>query len=370
MKIIKQHAVLYFIFILLSGYNIHASDKVISYQSLIKNEFGQIVPNSTYQMDFVLYTDSTAGSIVWAESADITTTNGLMNHNIGSVNSLSSDLFAAYHNLYLEIRIGGEPISPRTPITGSAYAFTAGNLNTVDSSGMSSIATDENSHSLTIFDPTGVPYITLQNKPSDSALILPDSAINADEILDEPGLTLSTETNLITLNTGEMMDLTTVTIEIPDNGYIVLYGKCYLLLSGTTGANSAIVQIDENEGGGTQFPYYAIAGLSGYVNSGTNYFPIMVTRVYYKSKGTYTFRLEGKADNPLPAVAQSWDHILSAFYYPTSYQGVAAIITDPYGFNQAVPIKVDSDTLNHHSGTYYKVDLRELEIKDKQKIQK
>lgn len=339
-----------------------ASDRQISYQGQLSGIDGTPVADGLYSVDFILYTDSVGGSVVWAENTNVQTSNGLFSYQIGSSNNLSSSLFQQYPTLFLELRIGGEALLPRNRLGASAYTFSASEISGYDSIGIQTIQTDSDNRSLTIFDSLGNSYITLQHKIGDSALIFPDSSINAEEILNEPGLTSSIDISLTTLTYSEMIDLTTVTIETPADGYIVLYGKCYLLLSGTTGANSAIVQIDENEGGGTQFPYYDIAGLSGYQNSGTNYFPIFVTRVYYKPQGIYTFRLEGKANNPLPAVAQSWDHILTAFYYSTSYRGVEAVVANPFQYDNAVPILDDSTRDTRH---LYKVDLRELEMKDK-----
>lgn len=340
-----------------------ASEKQINYQGQLSDINGMPVADGLYSIDFVLYTDSVGGSVVWAENSEIQTSGGLFSYQIGSSNSLNSSLFQQYPILFLELRVGGESILPRSRLGATAYAFSASDISGYDNDGIQTVETDSENRSLTIYDSLGESYITLQHKSGDSALIIPDSSINADEILNEAGLTSSINISLTTLTNSEMIDLTTVTIEIPEDGYIVLYGKCYLLLSGTTGANSAIVQIDANEGGGTQFPYYAIAGLSGYQNSGTNYFPVFVTRIYYKSQGIHTFRLEAKANNPLPAVAQSWDHILSAFYYPTSYRGVEAIIADPFNFDN--PIQISTDSLRD-TKQYYKVDLRELEIKDKE----
>ncbi len=341
--------------------DIQAADKQISYQGRLTNTDGSPVADASYSLEFLLYTDSTGGSIVWAESADVVTADGLFSYLIGSVNSLSSSLFQQHRILFLELRVSGEPVLPRSRLGAMPYSFSANELSGYDSDDNLTIQTDSENRSLTIFDSLGNSYITLQQKDGDSALILPESAVNAYEILDEPGIASSIDLNLTTLITNEMIDLTKVTIEIPDDGYIVLIGKCYFLLSGTTGANSAIVQIDQNENGGTQFPYYTIAGLSGYVNSGTNYFPAFVTRTYYASQGTYTFRLEAKANNPLPAVAQSWDHILTATYYPTSYYGVEAVVADQIEYSNAVPISVEN---RDDSKQYYKVDLRELEIKE------
>ncbi len=339
-----------------------AVEKQINYQGQLSGIDGTPVADGLYSIDFFLYTDSVGGSAIWSENSDVLTSNGLFSYQLGSKNSLSSTIFQQYPTLFLELQIDGEAILPRNRLGTSAFAFSASDISGYDNNGIQTIQTDSDNRSLTIFDSLGGNYITLQNKIGDSALIFPESSVNADEILDEPGLTSSIDISLTTLTNSEMMDIMTVTIETPADGYIVLYGKCYLLLSGTTGANSAIVQIDENEGGGTQFPYYSIAGLSGYQNSGTNYFPIFVTRTYYKSKGIYTFRLEAKANNPLPAVAQSWDHILTAFYYPTSYRGVEAIVANPFNYDNPIPISADN---GRDTRQYYKVDLRELEVKDK-----
>ncbi|HOZ09087.1 MAG TPA: hypothetical protein PKW75_12455, partial [candidate division Zixibacteria bacterium] len=132
-----------------------------------------------------------------------------------------------------------------------------------------------------------------------------------------------------------------VEITIPYDGLIVLYGKCYAVLSGTTGPNGAQVQIDAVEGGLPIFPYYTQAGLSGFVNTGANYFPAVVTRTYYKEAGTYEFRLEAKATQPSPALAQTWDHVLTALYFPTAY-GYTTVSTKTAGGVATPPPGSDS----------------------------
>lgn len=348
---------------ILLSFPVFAFPRLINYQGHLTNPDGSSLADSTYQFNFSIFADSTQGVSLWSESNYLTTKDGFINYKLGSKNPFPSNLFTDYKNLYLEIDINGETLAPRTLLTAVPYAFNSGNLTVTDSNDTLAIATSAKDHRLTIFDTLGNEKIILQG--SDDGVILPDSSINAEEIKDEPGITVNTNIDLITLITGVMTDLVTVTITIPDNGYIVLYGKCYLLLSGTTGPNTAIVQIDENEGGPTQFPYYTIAGLSGYVNSSTNYFPAFVTRIYYKSKGTYTFRLEGRASYPSPALAQSWDHVLTAVYYPTSYRGVQIISADPMGIPNAVPFEVKDTNRYRPNGTYYKVDLQYLEKKEK-----
>lgn len=338
---------------------ISSTSSTLSYQGKLTDSVGNPVADSTYNVTFLLYPDSVAGSILWAENGTVTTTDGLFTYILGNSEPLTSSLFSENPNLYLEIRINNNPLLPRSSLSATGYAFTAGSLRLLDENGIPTVVTDPSNSSLIFYDSTGVAMM-FQPAAGDTSVMLPNDAINAGEILNEPGVSTSINSNLVPLMTGEMQDLITITVEIPDDGYIVVQGKCYLLLSGTTGPNTATVQIDQNEGGGTNFPYFQIAGLSGYVNTGTNYFPVFLTRTYYKSKGTYTFRLEGRASYEPPAVAQSWDHILVATYYPTSYYGVQSVITNTDGIpaHLLTPLeRTDSSGMQ-----YYKIDWHQVKL--------
>ena len=102
-----------------------------------------------------------------------------------------------------------------------------------------------------------------------------------------------------------------------------------------------------------------MAGLAGYVNTGTNYFPVFVQRAYYRAAGTYEFRMEARAMQTLPAQAECWDNVLIAAYYPTEYEAVKALLSSGLGIPGAVPIQVDRPD-SEESGQYYDVDLRQL----------
>lgn len=343
-----------------------AAPDLISYQGRLTDSTGVAVPDSSYWVVFGIYADSTGETSLWEESAMITTRDGLFSHQLGSLTSLPQSIFQDNERLYLQVTIGAETVVPRTRLSSVPYARTAANLSVTDTSGTPAVKTYADSHQVSIFGYEGDATLVLRGGViGDEAAVLPDSSINSIEMLDEPGIAVETNSSLIPLPTNVMTDLVTVEITIPTDGYIVLHGKCYVLLSGTTGTNSAIVQIDENEGGSSQFPYYTQAGLGGYVNTSTNYFPVYVTRTYYKAAGSYTFRMEGRASNPLPAEAKTWDHILTAVFYPTSYEGVKQISSEPGDHPEAVPIIIDESTNPGRSGTYYEMDLRYYEMKSK-----
>lgn len=345
---------------------VQAAPNLISYQGRLADSSGVAVPDSSYWVVFGIYADSTGETSLWEESATITTRDGLFSHQIGSLTSLPRSIFQDNDRLYLQVTIEAETVVPRTRLSSVPYARTAANLSVTDTSGTLAIKTYADSHQVSIFGYEGDATLVLRGGVvGDEAAVLPDSSINSIEMLDEPGIAVETNSSLIPLPTGIMTDLVTVEITVPTGGYIVLHGKCYVLLSGTTGPNSAIVQIDENEGGSSQFPYYTQAGLGGYVNTSTNYFPVYVTRTYYKAAGSYTFRMEGRASNPLPAEAKTWDHILTVVFYPTSYEAVKQISSEPGDHPEAVPIIIDESANPGRSGTYYEMDLRYYEMKSK-----
>ncbi|MBD3333335.1 hypothetical protein GF356_10835 [candidate division GN15 bacterium] len=360
----------------------------ISYQGRLLDASDQPVSDATYQLGFSIYSDSTGTTLLWSESAQVTTANGLFTHQLGSVQNLPDSLFASFPRLFLELTIAGETTGERVLLAATPYSRAAGGLRVNNDSDSLAIQTFSNSHQLSIYDTTGLQVVKLQGAAygelslsvdtsvtislnaglvDDSSVMLPDNAINAEEMFNEPGVSVYTNSSFTTLATGGMTDLIVLEMTVPEEGYIVLHGKCYAILSGTTGPNSAIIQIDQQSGGGTDFPYFSQVGLGGYVNTEPNYFPVYVTRSYFVEPGTYEFRMEGRAQDPLPAVAQSWDHVLTAVYYPTAYWAVKATTLQPGDFENAVPIMSDDPHNQGRQPVKYEVDLRELERRSSEK---
>ncbi len=342
------------------------AEQTISYQGRLTDVSGSQVPNSDYTVAFAMFADSIGGDPLWSESAVVTTDNGLFSHLLGSTEPLPAALFEQHGRLFLELTVDGAPITPRARMSSVPYAQRAANLNVRDADDTVAIRTFADQHRLSVYDRNGQELIRLQGyTPGDESVVLPDSSINSVELLDEPGITFDLNVHPVMLVTMEMTDLAVVEIETPADGYIVLEGKCYFVLSGTTGPNTALVQIDENAGGGTQFPYYSVAGLSGYVNAGDSYFPVYVSRVYYKPAGIYEFRMEGRASYPAPAEAWSWDHVLKATYFPTGYGVVSQVSERALDNPSAVPVQVTDPQNPESRGTYYQMDLRYYERKSR-----
>ncbi len=337
---------------------------LISYQGRLMGNDGLPVSNGSHEVSFGLYADSLSGGPLWAESALVQTSSGLFSHLLGSVNPIPTELWLGRDAIFLELIIGSQPQSPRNRISAVPYAAVAGNLELEGDSGFTVLRTDGafgGSLNLnTLLGDTGI--VLHGGFTGDSAVVLPDSSVNSSETLDEAGFTYSVNSSSVELRTNEMTDLVVIGIEPPTDGYVILDGKCYVELYGTTGPNVALVQIDYQEGGPTEFPYYTLAGLSGYANSGSNYFPVYVTRAYWIEAGEqYEFRMEGRASYPAPAKATTWDHILRATFLPTGYGYTSKITSDP-GDHPSPRLLDVFDPMNPDSDVkYYEIDLRYYE---------
>ena len=178
-------------------------------------------------------------------------------------------------------------------------------------------------------NPTG--QLEVAAAPGDGSVTLPDDAIAAREILDEPGLAMEQASSSVTLNWGQpMVSVATVTITIPADGYILLQGGATLETYGTSGRNQAYLQIDETPGGAAVAPYWSLAGSGDHDSPNkTHNWSMHAQRSYMKAAGTYTFVLEAQqsSSNDAAAVATIINPVLTATYLPTSYGTVSATST-------------------------------------------
>ncbi|MFA5927826.1 MAG: hypothetical protein WC838_00800 [Candidatus Margulisiibacteriota bacterium] len=88
--------------------------------------------NSSLQMDFRIYSDPTAGNLLWQElGRNVEVNQGIYSVELGSVNTISPSLFVS-NNAYLQVTVGTEDLMPRTKINSVGYALQAGGLSKPD----------------------------------------------------------------------------------------------------------------------------------------------------------------------------------------------------------------------------------------------
>jgi hypothetical protein len=195
----------------------------------------------------------------------------------------------------------------------------------------------------------------------DESVQLPDNAIHSAEMLDEPGLASEVSSGYVTLSPG-MTDIETVTITTPSDGYILVQGNCYVQSDNATSDNHIRCQIDEESGGGVVVPYFTQVGQWGFHSTDAHSWSISTHRIYYKTAGSYTFRLEGEATSTAHTT-KAHNATVTALYIPSGYEVVKSYVSDPSGFENAVPVEVAVNDNPALSKTMYEVDLRQLEMR-------
>ncbi|MCX6779883.1 MAG: hypothetical protein NT034_01745, partial [Candidatus Magasanikbacteria bacterium] len=115
---------------------------------------------TTQAMKFVLYDALSAGTALYTASGTLPTTstinvsvsNGVFTVNFGDTgtNSLSPTIFRDNANVYLEVTIGGETLSPRKRITSAPFALNSKYLN-----GLTATATPQGAAYIPVADSSG-----------------------------------------------------------------------------------------------------------------------------------------------------------------------------------------------------------------------
>lgn len=94
----------------------------MSYQGVLSDPSGTLVPDNDYAMTFRLYDVSAGGAALWSESyAAVTVKAGLFHVLLGSTTPLS---LAFDKPLWLSLQVGADPeMSPRVPLASAPYAM-------------------------------------------------------------------------------------------------------------------------------------------------------------------------------------------------------------------------------------------------------
>lgn len=117
---------------------------LMNFQGRLTNTAGNIVADGSYNMIFSIYSAASGGTQLWTETRDTTNrvavTSGLFSVKLGEVNPLSANIFESNSALYFDIQLANPatatcstagcatyeaPMTPRSQLATSAYAFSA-----------------------------------------------------------------------------------------------------------------------------------------------------------------------------------------------------------------------------------------------------
>lgn len=96
-------------------------DITITYQGVLEEE-GMPVTRADVAMDFFFHKDETTPLITWSESHTVDVVEGTFTVLLGSSNPFPEGLLADKGEIWLSIRVDGQPLLPRKPFTFTPYA--------------------------------------------------------------------------------------------------------------------------------------------------------------------------------------------------------------------------------------------------------
>lgn len=130
----------------------------MNFQGRLANSAGNILADGTYNMKFRIYDASSGGTLQWSEdrlvsaSQGVTVANGQFSVQLGSITSLPASIFTS-NSLYFEVELptpatatssspswAEGPMTPRSQLATSAYAYNAETLDGLDSDDFSQLS--------------------------------------------------------------------------------------------------------------------------------------------------------------------------------------------------------------------------------------
>jgi hypothetical protein len=104
--------------------------RTISYQGVLTDANGTVVPDGNYNLTFKIYDTSSGGTPLWTEVQSVAVSKGIFSVILGSVAPLNLSFNKPY---YLGVTVGtGAELSPRIPLTSSGYSFRAVNADSIN----------------------------------------------------------------------------------------------------------------------------------------------------------------------------------------------------------------------------------------------
>ena len=178
-------------------------------------------------------------------------------------------------------------------------------------------------------------------QPGDTSVVLPDGAVSAAEIKDEPGVSNELGKSFFFLSSGNTnYTVDTLEIDIPAPGYVEVTAGCYLNLFHTQGTDTEIwVAIDQTAGNADWGnPGAKVASVPDSIPTTLWQFPCTSTRMYEETAaGLKRYYLNAQyytGTDTMTNVARSY---ISAAYYPTLYGSLTLAETDGGGIRFAAP---------------------------------
>lgn len=173
------------------------------------------------------------------------------------------------------------------------------------------------------------------------AVVLPNNAISASEIMNEAGLASSLNTGMPALPSGSLGTLTSRTITVPSDGYVLALASGQLNINHTNGTDSRVTfGISENNMSLPLNMDIEVA-VDDAASSGFYFHASCVQGVFDVTAGSHTFYFLGELSSGTGSASMN-ETSLTLVFIPTSYGMVDSSLDGPSG-DDAVSKSMNDD---------------------------
>ncbi|OYD13829.1 hypothetical protein CH333_09840 [candidate division WOR-3 bacterium JGI_Cruoil_03_44_89] len=132
----------------------------INFQGYLTDADADTALSGNYDMVFKIYDAGTGGNVLWNESwTDVSVDGGIFNVILGETQSIPDSVFLDYTNLWLELLIEGETLTPRQKIVSVGRAYKAAHADTANyaaNAGASSTSAYADSSGISVYSWDGL----------------------------------------------------------------------------------------------------------------------------------------------------------------------------------------------------------------------
>ncbi|OYD15245.1 hypothetical protein CH333_06245 [candidate division WOR-3 bacterium JGI_Cruoil_03_44_89] len=120
------------------GNDREAIPRMINFQGFLTDATGDTALTGTYDMEFAIYNALSGGDVLWGETqSGISVDNGVFNVILGENNAIPDSVFLNYTDLYLELKVSNQTLSPRQKIVSVGRSYKSMFADTSDYAGSS-----------------------------------------------------------------------------------------------------------------------------------------------------------------------------------------------------------------------------------------
>lgn len=306
--------------------------QVMNFQGRLDDGSGSPIIDSTYTVDFRIFDQPTGGNLLWDETQEVPTVNGVFSVVLGAVVPIPASVFNV-DSIFLEVEpIGFGAIVPRARLTSVAYARRAANadlLNGVPASDLEESQEIQNAitqhqlaanahHTKTVNADELVAgtlsEARLPQKAIDSSEIQ-NNSIYAAQLADEPGIAHSFESLKLVGTNTTILD--SAYLVAPEFGYVLVIASGWFYENHISTDVSVILSLSVDRDS-IDFNHTARFEVRPSAPSGNTVENFTIQRVVtaLKGQGVKVFLLGRRSGTGVPNVENIQ---VNALYFPTSY---------------------------------------------------